>query len=231
MRRMTETEPAAGPLEAEAVELLRAAAPHRPPAGAKQRVRQRLIERRVGAAVRPLALRWAVVLASLTIAGIAGATLGGRWIGRGAAPAARPVPAARPAASAPTPAIVAPAAPAAEPAVEPAPAERSAPPAHRAAAARPHRPAAEPAEASLLFEATRALRRDGDARRAASVLREYFRLHPRGELVEEALALEIEVSTARGDGRAPELGRRYLARFPAGHFRANAERALARPGE
>jgi hypothetical protein len=93
------------------------------------------------------------------------------------------------------------------------------------------RPAGGVTEEGLLFEATRALRRDRDPVRAGAVLDDYFHRFPRGTLGEEALAVAIEAASERGDERARGLGRRYLARYPHGHFREVAERALARPAE
>ena len=82
-----------------------------------------------------------------------------------------------------------------------------------------------------MFEAARALRRDRDPVRAGALLEDYFRRYPRGALAEEALAVAIEAAVARGDARAPALARRYLARYPGGHFRNVAERALGGTAE
>jgi hypothetical protein len=83
-------------------------------------------------------------------------------------------------------------------------------------------------ETSLVFNAMRALRRDGQPDRAQKMLTDYMRRYPGGALAEEALALSIEAATMRGDFRAKDLASRYLARYPAGRFRQPAERALSR---
>jgi hypothetical protein len=77
-----------------------------------------------------------------------------------------------------------------------------------------------------VLEAIRALRQEGDAARAGDLLASYLRAHPRGVLAEDALALSIEAAAARHDARAAsDLGRRYLAQFPNGRFRAFVLRA------
>jgi outer membrane protein assembly factor BamD (BamD/ComL family) len=86
----------------------------------------------------------------------------------------------------------------------------------------------QPSEKVLVFDAMRALRREGHPERAAKLLDEYLRRYPSGSLAEEALALSIEASTALGDSKAKSLADRYLAHYPAGRFRAAAERARAR---
>ena len=43
--------------------------------------------------------------------------------------------------------------------------------------------------------------------------------------------MAIEAASTRGDVRAHALARRYLARYPNGHFRNAVERALAGPAE
>ena len=89
-----------------------------------------------------------------------------------------------------------------------------------------HRDPAATSEASLLYETAHALRSEGDSARAARTLDDYFKRYPHGALQEEALALAIDVAVARGDARSKSLASRYLAEYPAGHFRAKAERAL-----
>jgi hypothetical protein len=81
---------------------------------------------------------------------------------------------------------------------------------------------------TLVAEAVRALRKQGDAGRAQSLLDQYLRKNPRGALVEDALALSIEAAAARKDPRAADYARRYVARYPNGRFRALADRALSR---
>jgi hypothetical protein len=76
-----------------------------------------------------------------------------------------------------------------------------------------------------VHEAARALRGDGDAERALRILESSGEVS--GPLAEEALALRIEAATARGDKRAPALARSYLARYPNGRYREQAQRALS----
>jgi outer membrane protein assembly factor BamD (BamD/ComL family) len=83
-------------------------------------------------------------------------------------------------------------------------------------------------EKVLVFDAMRALRREGHPEQAAKLLNDYLRRYPQGSLAEEALALSIEAFTALGDPKAKSLADRYLALYPAGRFRAAAERARAR---
>jgi len=79
---------------------------------------------------------------------------------------------------------------------------------------------------TAVLEAIAALRDRGDAARASALLAEHLRAHPRGVLSEDALALAIEAAIARHDTRAAaDLGRRYLAQYPNGRYRAFASRA------
>jgi len=80
---------------------------------------------------------------------------------------------------------------------------------------------------TLVLEAIAALRDRGDAARASALLADHLRAHPRGVLAEDALALAIEAALARRDAHAAaDLGRRYVAQFPNGRYRAFAERAI-----
>src|SRR5207248_6814513 len=109
-------------------------------------------------------------------------------------------------------------------AVPPAPiaAPEPAPPAR-------HRSAPLPAnEAALVYGAASALRRQHDPARACALIDSYLARYPSGELLEEALGLAIEAAASRGDARAADYARRYLARFPDGRFGAAAERAQRR---
>jgi hypothetical protein len=88
-------------------------------------------------------------------------------------------------------------------------------------------PAQDREDAAQVVEAIRALRSEGDGVRSGALLAEYLRAHPRGVLAEDALALSIEAAAARHDNAsAAEFGRRYLAQFSMGRFRAVAVRAL-----
>ena len=79
---------------------------------------------------------------------------------------------------------------------------------------------------TAVLQAIAALRDRGDAARAGALLAEHLRVHPRGVLSEDALALAIEAAIARHDTHtAADLGRRYLAQFPNGRYRAFASHA------
>ena len=80
---------------------------------------------------------------------------------------------------------------------------------------------------ALVVEATRALRVDCDARRARVLARQYLLQHPRGELAEEALAIEVEAALDYHDADVGSAAARYLSLYPHGAFRAVAERALS----
>lgn len=93
------------------------------------------------------------------------------------------------------------------------------------------RPAALSPSASekvLVFEAMRALRRDGHPEQAAKLAAEYLRRNPQGTLAEEALAIAMEASTALRDPLGKNLANQYLASYPRGRFRAFAERVSTR---
>jgi hypothetical protein len=81
-------------------------------------------------------------------------------------------------------------------------------------------------DVARVHEAAKALRRDADPARALQLL-ERPGTHITGPLAEEALALRIEASAARGDGRAAKLAAAYLAQYPAGRYRQLAAKALA----
>jgi hypothetical protein len=229
MRRLVEKDLAPSSLEADAADLFRAAETADTDV-VKQRVRERLVETRVRSRPR-FVLAPAIFVGVLAIGTVASATLAVRWW-RGArvgpAPVADPAAANRHALApaAPTIAAVEPAAPEAVADVAP-PVPRQPPPTH---VRRPRAPAVD-AESSILFDATRALRREQDPARAGVLLDGYFRRFPHGALAEEALALAIEAAEARSDARARVLARRYLGRYPTGHYRERAERALAGPAE
>jgi TolA-binding protein len=223
VKRLVERELSPQSVEGEARALLEAMSPHAPALGMKQRVRAALLATPLGTrGARP---RAALVLAFVLLASVAAAAT---YLVRGSAPAAVVVVAAPPhvvvaASAAPRQAERAPG-PSAEgtaaraPAAEP----KGAPMSGRSAA----KPNDDVSEANLLFEATRALRREGNPERATQLLAEYRKKFPRGALAEEALALSIEAAVARGDARAAKLARRYLDLYPQGHFVDKARRAL-----
>jgi len=216
MQPLKVRECSSSPIEAEAIDLLRSIDRYQPPEGQKQRVRVRLLERT--APRRALVLWPAFVVSLLLVAVGASAALGSRfWLRHTAAqPPRQAAPELR------------------EPKMQSSSVPAAALPADPLA--RPESPtrtesmthSSQPAEKVLVFDAMRALRREGHPERAAKLLDEYLRRYPAGSLAEEALALSIEASTALGDPRAKNLADRYLAHYPAGRFRAAAERARAR---
>ena len=72
-------------------------------------------------------------------------------------------------------------------------------------------------------------RRAGDTARAQELTAEYQKKYPNGALKEEALAISFESAAARNDASAVRLAQKYLAAFPHGRFRAQAEQVLANP--
>ena len=219
-------------VEADAIGLVRSQGRYQPPPGRKQRVRARLLERRVdsrGGRSRPFFV-FAVLASVLVLAGTSVA-LGRQWIARSYRAFVMP---ARSNPLAPPPTVSRAAQP---PAIAP---EET--PAAAISEASPEKPARSPAsqppsgararstteDDRLVFEAMRALRQDGQPDRATRSLDEYLRRHPDGELAEEALALSIEAASMRNDPRARDIASRYLAKYPNGRFRSAAERARAR---
>ena len=87
--------------------------------------------------------------------------------------------------------------------------------------------ATDPADDTTpVLEAMRALRVEGSPARARRLLAGYLDHHPNGSLAEEALAMSIEAAVAHEDDDAPVLARRYMRRYPSGHFSAVARRTL-----
>ena len=81
-------------------------------------------------------------------------------------------------------------------------------------------------DVARVHEAAKALRHDGDPERALQLLeRSGGRIS--GPLAEEALALRIEASVAKGDGRQAKLAASYLTQYPQGRYRELAKKALA----
>ncbi len=80
--------------------------------------------------------------------------------------------------------------------------------------------------ASLMMEALQA-RRAGDTARAQELTAEYQRKYPNGALKEEAAAIAFESAASRKDPSATRLAQKYLAAFPHGRFRAQAEQVIS----
>jgi hypothetical protein len=89
-------------------------------------------------------------------------------------------------------------------------------------------PAAQPSasESKLLLDAIRALRRAHDPARARSLSLIYLRLHPRGVLAEDALALLVQAEAALSSPNLRARAQRYLLLYPQGRFRARVEALL-----
>lgn len=199
-----------------------------PPLELSAMQRRRIRARIDAVSEQPRSLRWlrpAFAVPVLLIVGVASATVGPR-IYRAVVPQhsfeqappqlpAAPPPVAKAKASAP---VAAPAAPSL-PSITPEELEAEKPtPAPRASQSGPG--------ASLMMEALQA-RRAGDSARAQELTAEYQKKYPNGALKEEALAIAFESAAARKDPSAAKLAQKYLASFPHGRFRAQAEQVLA----
>lgn len=187
---------------------------------------RRRIRARIDAAGEPRGLRWlrpAFALPVLLVVGAAGATVGQRWLNpvspqrpfepepaHVVAPKAVPQKAAAPAPATPEPAV--------DPMPEVEPEAKRNVPAARASQSGPG--------ASLMMEALQA-RRAGDTARAQQLTAEYNKKYPNGALKEEALAIAFESAAARNDPGAVKLAQKYLASFPQGRFRKQAEQVLS----
>jgi len=90
MRRLKDLVAPASPIEADAVDLLRAAAGYDPPPGQKQRVRARLLAQRV-VVRRAVRFRPSVAVATILFGAVASAAAGRHWIARTVESLARPV--------------------------------------------------------------------------------------------------------------------------------------------
>lgn len=207
--------------------------------------RKRRILVRVESASAPRAARFwmrPLIVAAVLVSGTATAALGHRYVFGGSGLLARlrePSPQsgnATPRAALPKHAAnarLAPSAgservPEAPPLAAAASVEPQASPARAAkSVARPR--ADSPEDATRVVEAIQALRKERDPARAQSLLDDYLRTHPRGQLSGDALALSIEAASARHDPRAVDYARRYLALYPQGEYRDLAKRALVAP--
>jgi hypothetical protein len=92
----------------------------------------------------------------------------------------------------------------------------------------PNRARPRSEDPSEVVRAVDALRNQHDPERAAKLLAQYLATHPRGALVEEAVALSIEAAVARQDPGASDFARRYLRDYPNGRFRQTAQAVLQR---
>ncbi len=236
MKRLVDQDHPSGTVEQQAAELLASVGPTRVDPGLKQRVRRELLRSPPTrtAAWMPRGLRLPIIAAVLGFTAVSAA--GAAWFVRSRVPVEHvdvsqpespqpPKPALKPAPKpVPQRTDVAPVVtPLVEPSTPPPPTatQASAPPKPKP----PEKP--DPVtEAGMLFDATRALRHEGNAQKARRILSEYRRQFPGGAMSEEALALSIEIAQRSGDPRAKQLAKRYLERYPSGHFRSRAERAL-----
>src|SRR5258708_7242119 len=109
------------------------------------------------------------------------------------------------------------------------PIANSAPPAP-ATSAQPALPASILAAQNNLFAAAVQAKNQGRAREAAAMFERLATDDPRGPLAESAAAQRMKVLAVSGDGDdARQAARDYLARYPAGFARAQAQRLLDRP--
>jgi hypothetical protein len=120
------------------------------------------------------------------------------------------------------------------PVAVPLPVERVVEAVRAPSSARPFAPTNAPAsrtaapplsDVARVHEAAKALRHDGNAERALQLLEHGAPVS--GPLAEEALALRIEASVARGNGRQANLATAYLAHYPQGRYRELARKALS----
>ena len=257
MKRLEDELAPADAVTAAAARLVRAAASSQVPPGLAQRVRSNVMaHERASTAFRPHPLLVAAVLVGLVA--LAGATAVRVWRDRRVVAEATHAPTVATKAPAVMFEHVAAAAPAPEnPTPPPAPREIAIVPPATAAAPHPvaahiaTKPAVSPnvsadvpvdpvkpatttdvaSAALLVVDATRALHTDHDPAVARSLLDEYLRRYPHGDLAEEALALSIEAATLQDDPAAGVLARTYLKRFSSGRFREIATRAADRFAE
>jgi len=190
-------------------------------------IQRRRIRARIDAAAeQPRAMGWlrpAFAVPVLLVVGVAGATVGPRLYRavvpqnsfEQSPPSAQP---AQPVAAAHSPAAQAPA-PVQPGSIAPEDLEPERP------APTPHAAPSGPG-AALMMEALQA-RRAGDTARAQQLTIEYQKKYPNGALKEEALAIAFESAATRKDASATRLAQKYLAAFPHGRFRVQAEQVLS----
>ncbi len=223
MKRLRELEPD-DRLMARAHELIDALGPTVPSEARLHRVR-RALDQPVRRPLRVWALRGALALAVVG-GGASALAFSGAFSGPvKLAPGAPPSRLAAPSAPGQPPKPSQPLKERSEPVDEFAPTPK-APVAPRAQPSNP--PSVAPASASdvaRVHEAAKALRGDGDPKRALQLLESSQKIS--GPLAEEALALRIEAASASRDPRAKSLAQSYLSRYPTGRYRELARRTLA----
>ena len=223
------------PIEADGIELLRSTETYQPPPGLKQRVRMKLLA--VPVASPRFRFRRSFGVGVVIAAAAASAAWGGRtYLGYGSAGRTKPT-VVDPPSDAPgvvTRSAKQPVTGKDDEVASPSelPAADGAPPAlNRLRSPTTTKPPSPATDKSLVFDAMRALRREGEPERAARLLDDYLRKYPGGSMCEEALALAVEAHQVLGDGRAASYANRYLAKYPEGRFSASALRARTQAGE
>jgi hypothetical protein len=83
------------------------------------------------------------------------------------------------------------------------------------------------AEQNDLYASALAARERGDSRAAVALFERLVKKYPSAPLAENAMAERMKVLAAAGSRRAADAARDYLARYPAGFARADAESILA----
>jgi len=194
---------------------------------------RRRIRARIDEASESRGLRWlrpAFALPVLLIVGVAGATAGQRWF-RSVSPQQvfeqqehRPVAAPKPAAK---PQKVA--APVAEAEQEPLLTPEILEPESTTTKPAPASRVGQSGPGAMLMMEALQARRAGDTARAQQLTAEYQKKYPNGALKEEAAAIAFESAAARNDPAATRLAQKYLASYPHGRFRKQAEQVLAKP--
>ena len=228
-----------------AVEMLRSARRAEPSAAVQARVRSRLDTENRGR-VRRSPLAWALLcllLASVTATAstiVVRAIQSVRAARRTTIPPVAPIPTTKPLSrkaqegttatpGAPANLLIVPSAPA-PPALTPPAQTETIRSEHRSVlppARDPLPKAVDAREYSLVYDAAKALHKNGDVSRARTLLDEYLQSFPDGQLAEEAYALAMEAAEKSEDHEASSLARRYLARFPSGRYGAQARRVIA----
>jgi TolA-binding protein len=91
---------------------------------------------------------------------------------------------------------------------------------------------AQPSDLALqndLYARAIAARRNGQPREAAALYQELLTRFPRSPLAESAMSERMRIFRSSDRAQAIREARRYLARFPAGSARAEAEALLREP--